>query len=84
MNNKVVPRFALESDQVDKELSLAPNNIKQITNKTGIVHAVRVEVLTNNVILDWEVAEYKWITKEEALQHDLLTGFDKVIVAVTI
>ena len=47
--------------------------------KTWIVHPVLVEVNTNEVKLDWEAQNYKWIKTEEAKSFKLLPGFDKVI-----
>ena len=48
-------------------------------NKTWIVHPILVDVKTDNVKLDWEAQNYKWIKVEEAKAFDLLPGFDKVI-----
>ena len=47
--------------------------------KTWIVHPVLVEVATDNVVLDWEAQDYKWIEIKEAKNFNLLPGFDKVL-----
>ena len=47
--------------------------------KTWIVHPVLVEVETDNVVLDWEAQDYKWIEIKEAKNFNLLPGFDKVL-----
>lgn len=47
--------------------------------KTWIVHPVLVDVLTDEVTLDWEAKEYKWISPKEAEGLNLLPGFEKVL-----
>lgn len=47
--------------------------------KTWIVHAVRVEVATDQLTFDWEAQDYRWVTKEEALSYKLLPGFAEVL-----
>jgi ADP-ribose pyrophosphatase YjhB (NUDIX family) len=51
-------------------------------NKVWIVHPALVEVNTDQIKLDWEAQNYKWVTLEEAKTHKLLPGFDKVLEAV--
>ena len=47
--------------------------------KTWIVHPVLVDVKTDDVKLDWESQEYKWVTLDEISNFDLVPGFDLVI-----
>lgn len=47
--------------------------------KTWIVHPVLVEVNTDQVKLDWEAENYRWINVEEVKNFKLLPGFDRVI-----
>jgi 8-oxo-dGTP pyrophosphatase MutT (NUDIX family) len=51
-------------------------------DKVWIVHPVRVEVNTGAVTLDWEGAEYKWVTPEEAKDLNLLPGFDETLLRI--
>lgn len=48
-------------------------------DKTWIVHPVLIDVKTDNVKLNWEAEDYKWVTLEEAYELDLLPGFDMVL-----
>lgn len=48
-------------------------------NKVWIVHPVLVEVKTDEIKLDWEAQNFKWVTFAEAKTHNLLPGFDKVL-----
>lgn len=47
--------------------------------KTWIVHPVLVEVDTDQITLDWEAQRFAWVTIADALQKDLLPGFDEVL-----
>ena len=47
--------------------------------KTWIVHPVLVEVNTNKIKLDWEAADYQWVTPTEATKLKLLPGFGRVL-----
>jgi len=47
--------------------------------KTWIVHPVLVDVIDNNINLDWESEKYKWIKLEEAKKLKLLPGFENVL-----
>ncbi len=51
--------------------------------KTWIVHAVRVEVSSKKVLLDWEASEYVWISPEKAHTYNLLPGFERVLALVS-
>lgn len=48
-------------------------------DKTWIVHPVLVDVNTNEIRLDWEAEDYRWVTPEEAKKFKLLPGFGKVL-----
>lgn len=52
--------------------------------KTWIVHPVLVEVKTDQVRLDWEAQDYRWVGVEEANTFNLLPGFDRVLEAVSV
>lgn len=47
--------------------------------KTWIVHPVLVEVSIDRVKLDWEAQKYEWVAPEDALDFQLLPGFDMVL-----
>lgn len=47
--------------------------------KTWIVHPMLVNISTDNIKLDWEAQEYKWVTLNEAKKMKLLPGFDIVL-----
>ena len=51
-------------------------------NKTWIVHPILVDVATNNIKLDWEAQNFKWVSPEELTNFDLLPGFDRVLKSV--
>ena len=46
--------------------------------KTWLIHPVLVDLDTDDVKIDWEAREFKWVTKEELNNFELLPGFDKV------
>ena len=48
-------------------------------NKTWIVHPILVDVKTDEIKLDWEAQNYKWIKIKKAKEFNLLPGFDKVL-----
>lgn len=50
--------------------------------KTWIVHPVLVEVATDNISLDWEAQNYRWLKMNEIKKLKLLPGFDKVLTAI--
>lgn len=78
-------------DELREELGVSEDKIVSIKlgeifhqeepeyKKTWIVHPVLVEVSTDEVKLDWEAQNYKWIKVEEAKDFKLLPGFDRVI-----
>lgn len=47
--------------------------------KTWIVHPVLVKVESNEVQLDWEAQQCRWIFPKEAKKLKLLPGFDQVL-----
>ncbi len=81
-------------EELMEELSLPASAIVSITRaglfeqeepaykKTWIVHPVLVEVNTDQVTLDWEAQDKKWMTLEEARAYPLLPGFREVLDAV--
>lgn len=78
-------------EELKEEVSLSKKNIISIKlgqifdqeeskyKKTWIVHPVLVEVNTDNIKLDWEVQNYKWVKISELKNFKLLPGFDLVI-----
>lgn len=78
-------------DELREELGIGENQIVSITrgpvfdqeapeyHKTWIVHTVLVEVRTDQVKLDWEAQNYKWVSVAEAKNFKLLPGFDRVL-----
>lgn len=48
-------------------------------NKTWIVHPILVEIDTDKLELDWEAQDHKWIKPKDAMEFDLLPGFDHVL-----
>lgn len=79
------------ADELKEELGMPKSKIKRVRlgrifhqeepkyRKTWIVHPILVEVSTDQVKLDWEASNYKWITFREAGKLKLLPGFDKVL-----
>lgn len=47
--------------------------------KTWIVHAVRAELTTDQVALDWEAERYEWFAAWPGEEYQLLPGFDTVL-----
>lgn len=47
--------------------------------KTWIVHPVLVKINTDEIILDWEASEFKWVTMAESKTLKLLPGFELVL-----
>lgn len=78
-------------DELSEEAGIAPADIVNIRvgtifdqeapelGKTWIVHPVLVEVKSDKVRLDWEAQGYRWVTRGEAKQYNLLPGFDRVL-----
>jgi len=82
-------------EELHEELGLKDSDISKIElkailkqedksiNKTWLVHAVRVEILTQEVTLDWEAETYKWYKKEDLADLNFLPGFEEVIEKTT-
>jgi ADP-ribose pyrophosphatase YjhB (NUDIX family) len=78
-------------EELSEELGLSPADIVSIKHcgvfnqeaagigKTWIVHAVRVEVKTIDVTLDWEASGHAWCTYPLAGDKELLPGFETVL-----
>ena len=47
--------------------------------KTWIVHPVLVNVKTNEIKLDWEAQDYRWVNLKEIKEMKLLPGFGDVL-----
>jgi ADP-ribose pyrophosphatase YjhB (NUDIX family) len=47
--------------------------------KTWIVHPILVNVDTDQITLDWEAQNYRWIYPKEASTLKLLPGFNQVL-----
>lgn len=83
-------------DELKEEIGMRTNNIKRIKlgaifdqeepkyKKTWIVHPVLVDVMTDNIKLDWEAQNYQWIKPREAKTLRLLPGFDRVLIALNL
>ncbi len=83
-------------EELTEELSLPASAIQSVIQvglfeqdepayqKIWIVHPVLVEVNTDNIQLDWEAQDCKWVTVEEAKTYTLLPGFDRVLQAVAL
>lgn len=77
--------------EIREELGLSKTHIRSIFlgavfdqdepkyKKTWIVHPVLVEIDTDSLTLDWEAKNHKWTTLKDALAHQLLPGFEKVL-----
>lgn len=77
--------------ELHEELGITANEIASITrgqvfdqeeekyNKTWIVHPILVDIQTNQIKLDWEAQNYKWVKIEEVKNYNLLPGFDLVL-----
>ena len=84
LNEKII-------DEIKEELGIPKSKIGRIRlgeifdqeepkyKKTWIVHPVLVEVKTDEVTLDWESRNYKWVTLQEVKKLKLLPGFDQVL-----
>lgn len=78
-------------DEIGEELGLKKKDILTIKmggifhqeapkyKKTWIVHPVLVGVDTDQVTLDWEAEQYRWILPKEARKLKLLPGFDQIL-----
>lgn len=83
-------------DELKEELGIAPKNISRIQigeihhqeapkyGKTWIVHPVLVTVKSDEITLDWESINYKWIKPKEAKNLKLLPGFKKVLEKISV
>lgn len=47
--------------------------------KTWIVHTAKAELSTNQVRLDWESSDFRWIYPNELRNYQVLPGFEKVV-----
>lgn len=47
--------------------------------KTWIVHPVLVTVSTDQITLNWEAQNYRWLRPKEVITYQLLPGFDQVL-----
>jgi 8-oxo-dGTP pyrophosphatase MutT (NUDIX family) len=83
------------AEELREELNLVAEHIVSIKlgeifhaddpkyQKTWIVHPVLVEIDTDEIKLDWESQEYKWIEPSEAINYKLLPSFDRVVASLT-
>lgn len=80
-------------DELHEELGIADADIISITpgqifdvdapehKKTWVVHPVLVEVGTENVTLDWEAEEYRWVKPEAVKALKTAPSFARVLQA---
>lgn len=78
-------------DELHEELGIQPDKIVRIHlgeihhqdapqyKKTWIVHPVLVEVDADEIMLDWEARNFKWVNLTEVKTLNLLPGFEQVI-----
>lgn len=78
-------------DELREELGISARKIKKIKlggifdqeepkyKKTWIVHPVLVEISTDQIRLDWEAEDYRWVTLTESKKLKLLPGFNRVL-----
>lgn len=81
-------------EELREELGIQKKNILSIKlggifdqeakkyKKTWIVHAVKAEVSTDQITLDWEAENYQWLKPSEAMSQRLLPGFEEVLRAL--
>lgn len=50
-----------------------------VIGKTWVIHPALVEISTENIVLDWEAEEYRWIDPEEIKKFDVAEGFDRIV-----
>ncbi len=77
-------------DELNEELGIAASDITEIFrgqifnqeeekySKTWIVHPILIDVKTDQIKLNWEAQNYKWIRVEEIHNFNLLPGVDQV------
>ena len=77
--------------EIAEELNLSPRYIRSIKmgrifhqkapkyNKTWIVHPVLVKISSNQIKIDWEAQDFRWISIQEASKYKLLPGFKGVL-----
>jgi len=77
-------------EELKEELGLKRKNVISIKHgnllsheakeyvKTFLILPFLIEVDTDNINLDWETSEYKWLAPEDAKKMNLMPGFDKV------
>ncbi len=52
--------------------------------KTWIVHPVLVIIKRNEIKLDWEAQDYRWVSLKEIKEMKLLPGFDDVLKSLSL
>lgn len=77
--------------EIAEELNLSPRYIRSIKmgqifhqkapkyNKTWIVHPILVKISSNQIKIDWEAQDFRWISIQEASKYKLLPGFKGVL-----
>jgi|GEM_PF-231820 len=78
-------------EELNEELGINEDNINSMKKgsiieyedsaykKTWLIRPVLVDVNTDNIKIDWEAREFKWVLPEELKNFELLPGFDKVV-----
>lgn len=78
-------------EEIKEELGLEEKNILKIKqgktfeideprySKTWIVHPILAEVDTDEIRLDWEARDYKWLKVNETKNLPFVLGFDDVL-----
>lgn len=83
VEEELVEEVGVESSHV---INLKPGAIFEVEepeyNKTWIVHPVLVEIDTDQIKLDWESQDYRWLTPIEARTYPIVPSFGKVLDAL--
>ena len=84
LEEKVFEELKEEVGLVEKDvLSIKPGQVFDQDapdyNKTWIVHPVLVNVKSDQIKLDWEAQNYKWLKLSEVKKLKLLPDFDEVL-----
>jgi NADH pyrophosphatase NudC (nudix superfamily) len=78
-------------EEILEETSLSKSNILKMTRgaifeaedeaykKVWIIHPVLVDVNTDDVKLDWEAEDFKWVSRREVNQMNVVPSFKQVL-----
>ncbi len=78
-------------EELQEEINITGDDIISITEgeafdeddpahgKIWTVHPVLVEIKTDQIALNWEAQDYRWVTVEEVENFAILAGFKRVL-----